>query len=811
MKKARYFSLLFAFLFAILLITGTLAFAQSASKVPTQASITFSKTVGTNPAQCATTKYIISLDGNVTYCFKVTNTGPVTLTVHDLTDTDLGVIFANLSYTLTPGASYFITQTVELTQTTVNTATWVASNPALSEVISATDFASVNVLATCPLGYLPKRYEYATFNTFPPAGWSTTYTSTSCTGVPGWTNTDLRARGNLTGAGGSFAIADSGACSPGGAITATMSTMPLDLTGIDLPQLVFFTDYQNGDPLHGTASVDVSTDAGSTWAPLLSWNESHPGPLIITDFLPGAGEDDVMVRWQLTNAMTNTWWEVDNVSVVVCQPRPAEIEVTPNSISSIQAPDQQSDHYVQVSNGGTLDLEWSMQVANPSTSVESPFVSNQPTQEILYDQTDFSATTAIPSQAFDPSDPSFDNQAADDFVVPASAGAWAIELIDVPGAYLTGTEQIPYANIFIYADAGGLPGTAIYTATHIKPFNDASGDLTFNLRIPAVLPAGTYWLSVQAQTFGTSSIVWGWTERTEQMLSASAWRNPGGGLGTLCTDWGARAGTCNVGTQPDLSFRLLGVASNCAPSELSWASVSPLSGITPAGVTDIVAVTLDSTGLNNGIYQGQLCTISNDPLIPFINIPLELTVVDQPFLQFDKTVGTDPSVCATTASITVPMDTDVTYCYKITNTGTVSLTTHDLVDNRLGTLLDAEPILVNPGASTFITITANIREDTVNTATWTAYTEVGLYVSAQNNAVVFVETPTPTPTFTPTPSQTPSVTPPPDNTSYVYLPIIYRDIQRNTTPQSNVPDLKWFSMLLIPAMFVGLKKYRTKK
>lgn len=810
MKNKRYFSLLFAFLFALLLVSGTLAFAQTRAQTPTQASITLNKTVGINPTECATTKYIISLDGNVTYCYKVTNTGSVTLTVHALTDSELGVIFANLSYTLTPGASYFITQTVGLTQTTVNTATWIASNPDLSEVISATDFASVNVLATCAVGFQPKRYEFATFNTFPPSGWSVTDTSNGCTGVSGWTNTDPSARGNHTGTIGSFAIADSDACGVGGAMTTTMTTMPLDLIGVETPQLVFFTDYQDGDPLQGTASVEVSTDAGNTWAPLLTWNETHAGPQIVTNFMPGAGEDDVMVRWQLTNAITNTWWEVDNVSVVVCQPRPAEMDVTPASISSIQAPDQQTNHFLEISNAGTLDLIWSMQEAN-APAPANPAPPQQPSQEILYDQTDFPATTAIPSQAFDPAAPSFDNQAADDFVVPVSAGAWAIDTIVVPGAYLTGTGQIPYANIFIYADAGGLPGAEVYAAAHVKPADDTNGDLIFNFRAPIILSTGTYWLSVQAQTFATSSVVWGWTERTEQTLSPSAWRNPNGGLGTPCTAWGARAGTCNVGTQPDLTFQLLGTASNCVPSDLSWASLSPLSGITPAASTDIVTVSLDSTGLANGNYQGQLCTISNDPLTPFLNIPLELTVVDQPFLQFEKTVGTTPTMCATTDSITVPMDTEVTYCYKITNTGTVTLTTHDLEDNRLGTLLNATPITVPPNASAYLTVTATIRENTVNTATWKAYTETGLFVSAEDNAVVFVETPPPTPTFTPTPTQTPTVTPPPSDTSHLYLPLIHRDNQRTPAPQSHHLPLKWLSTLLIPAMFVGFKKYRPKK
>jgi hypothetical protein len=41
----------------------------------------------------------------VYYCYEVTNTGTVTLTLHDLNDSELGNIFTALPYDLAPGAS----------------------------------------------------------------------------------------------------------------------------------------------------------------------------------------------------------------------------------------------------------------------------------------------------------------------------------------------------------------------------------------------------------------------------------------------------------------------------------------------------------------------------------------------------------------------------------------------------------------------------------------------------------------------------------------------------------------------------------
>ncbi len=117
--------------------------------VPTNPSISLDKTVGTDPAVCATTDEITLPygGGDVTYCFEVTNTGDVSFNTHDLVDSELGVLLNNFSYTLAPGASAFITETTYIGVTTVNTATWEAYNtfdggppPA-----SASDVATVTV------------------------------------------------------------------------------------------------------------------------------------------------------------------------------------------------------------------------------------------------------------------------------------------------------------------------------------------------------------------------------------------------------------------------------------------------------------------------------------------------------------------------------------------------------------------------------------------------------------------------------------------------------------------------------------------
>jgi hypothetical protein len=70
------------------------------------------------------------------------------LTLHTLTDDQLGIILNNFPYTLAPGASAFITQSATLTQTTVNTAQWLAGNG----VYTVTASAQATVMVSAPPG-----------------------------------------------------------------------------------------------------------------------------------------------------------------------------------------------------------------------------------------------------------------------------------------------------------------------------------------------------------------------------------------------------------------------------------------------------------------------------------------------------------------------------------------------------------------------------------------------------------------------------------------------------------------------------------
>jgi|GEM_PF-1344800 len=745
-------------------------------------SISLAKTVGTDPAVCAVTDQItVAANTDVTYCYEVTNTGGETLNLHDLDDSELGSILSGFSYALAPGASAFLTETTTIAVTTVNTATWTAYN-LQGPSVQATDTATVTVEipGRCPIGSTEVTLLSEDFSgSFPPAGWVIANSTTGCVppGVPDWTNTDPGVRGNLTGGSGLFAIADSDACGSGNIMNAQMWTPALNLTGYTDPQISYYTDYNDISSTSDVADLDFSVDGGATWTNLISWNEDHRGPLQVTQAFAAGGQANTVVRWNYTNATWDWWWQVDDVVVTACQPtaQPPNIDVNPLSLSATQPPDTTTNQALTIANTGGSDLTWAIaeepdrqapvKVLGPmagKVSAGSAGKAQQPNSAILaaagagggeaalyqgpnvvlYDQTNNAGANGFPSQDFEASNNAFDNQGADDFVVPAGDGSWTINEVYVIGSYSAGGGPAPAVNVYFYQNAGGLPGAQVYSALGLVP-TDAAGDFTISLPAAAVLPAGTYWVSVQAVMDFTPLGQWFWSTRSVQSNSPYAWQNPGGGFGVGCTTWGAGAATCGVGggVDPDALFRLSGTiggaAQTCsAPSDVPWLSEVPTNGTTAGGASTPVQVTFDSTGLAAGTYNANLCVTSNDPNpgpgneTELVIVPVEL-VVEQPAnpaISLTKTVGTTPGVCAAGDNITVTAGTEVYYCYQVENTGDVAFNFHDLVDDQLGTLLNDFAYVLAPGAfSPQVIVPATPMATVTNVATWTALTALGAY------------------------------------------------------------------------------------
>jgi subtilisin family serine protease len=63
-----------------------------------------------------------------------------------------------------------------------------------------------------------------------------------------------------------------------------------------------------------------------------------------------------------------------------------------------------------------------------------------------------------------------------------------------------------------------------------------------------------------------------------------------------------------------------------SPTNMPWLSASPATGTTAPGTSSDVAVSLDSTGLAPGTYEALLCVASNDPVNPLVHVPVTLDV-----------------------------------------------------------------------------------------------------------------------------------------------------------------------------------------
>ncbi|HFC12060.1 MAG TPA: hypothetical protein ENJ56_04385, partial [Anaerolineae bacterium] len=113
---------------------------------------------------------------------------------------------------------------------------------------------------------------------------------------------------------------------------------------------------------------------------------------------------------------------------------------------------------------------------------------------------------------------------------------------------------------------------------------------------------------------------------------------------------------------------------------------------------------------------------------------------------FQKTVGIDPTECASEDSIDI-VDTAylvprLYYCYKLTNDTDMTFTLHDVVDTELGAVLTAFPHTLSPNASFWITRMAYVYDTAIISATWTAYTPTGTTVLSATDSVTVTVFPT---------------------------------------------------------------------
>ena len=190
-----------------------------------------------------------------------------------------------------------------------------------------------------------------------------------------------------------------------------------------------------------------------------------------------------------------------------------------------------------------------------------------PPPDTLYDQSDNPGSSLISSQDFETELDVYDDETADDFIIPAGV-AWNINGVDVMGAYYNGTGPADSVNVRFYRNgSGNLPDVLVCERLY-QPY---TGGQNFAVTLSPVCSAaaGHYWVSVQARMDFNPHGQWGWTVRTVQSNAGAAWRNPGSWQG--CSTWYRRTICIPTVPDPDQVYRLRGTClathtgASCAP------------------------------------------------------------------------------------------------------------------------------------------------------------------------------------------------------------------------------------------------------
>ena len=359
------------------------------------------KTVGIQPGLCSTADALYVVPGtDVQYCYQMMNTGNVTFTRHDLSDSELGVLLNDFPFSLEPEESVTVFPgTTTVVSTVVNTATWTAYNPGPIDVVSDTAAATVSVVASAPFS--------------------------TCVGfesgsLPSFFATETTASGDANGRvsvtdefphSGDFAMNLDTDCDDCGGSTRQAAVMLVDLAGQSEAELALWVrehDDEN-DPDDG---IFISDDGGETWAEILSLND-FPSTYEYAriDLVTAAADagmdlvDGFLVKFQSAGSATteSDGYSFDDVCV---QPPQPKIDVTPPRLESALVADGVVTHTLAIQNLGAVSLTWSISEAAECSgaATEIPWVSVDPasgmtpaagasTADVTFDATGLSTGT----------------------------------------------------------------------------------------------------------------------------------------------------------------------------------------------------------------------------------------------------------------------------------------------------------------------------------------------------------------------------------------------------------------------------------
>lgn len=283
------------------------------------------------------------------------------------------------------------------------------------------------------------------------------------------------------------------------------------------------------------------------------------------------------------------------------------------------------------------------------------------------------------------------------------AGADCATFTVAPGTIPDNTPAGVCTNIPV----SGLYGNTTYVSVTVGATHSWVGDVTYRLADPA---ASQLYIMARPGVAGPAGTGFGSTSD----LSAAY---PLNFYDAAATD-AEQVGTGN----PAVVCQTNGIC-DFNPGPDGQAGLADFSGFTGAVNGDWQFCAIDAAAGDTGSVASVNLNICGET-------PVVLSVV------VTKTVGLDASTCATTNNISAPYNSDVTYCYTMVNTGNVTITTHTVVDDKLGTLLNNFPAAVGPGDGAYFTATTTITDSVTNVVTWTAFIDAQTSTSGSASATV---------------------------------------------------------------------------
>lgn len=496
-----------------------------------------------------------------------------------------------------------------------------------------------------------------TFESGLPADWSVVDASSGGAGIDWVTTADGPCPGgNLTNGSGLAACASSltGSGSPAYDTSLETNTFALDgITAATLSVAGYYDDRNAGS--NDRFEVDVWN--GAAWVNELSWDEDHTPSQFNMDFslnlLPYAGQEELRLRFRYFGDGNDGRAQIDNVALS-CAFAP-QIVPQPAAITTVLPANATVTESLVISNAGLGALTWQLVEAVSPAAPAAPAAAPLNLELNAGGRWTEGSPAALDAQGelfTPPPPPRFRTLAP---LAPQLVNDGSFENGPPPASAWTETSSTTCEWIGNFTAAWGVPaydGTFDYWGGGYcgDTYERSSSSVTQTLTIPAetsLLAFHYIHYRPSADDPVANDFAYVTIDGSEiwSLTSIQAANNyPNWELATI--DISAYAGqTVELGfgftSNADGNVNLTGNIrydaitfldeSTCEfPSNISWLSVAPGQGTTPALGSTPLEVLFNTAGLASGTYTATLCIDSNDPVTPQLTVPVEMTVCGPP-------------------------------------------------------------------------------------------------------------------------------------------------------------------------------------